>query len=81
MELAEMKSLMVTIVNNQNMNHDQINQPTNMTDAGESRGGKSKEHTSSGKSVLHFRHFKASLSNQTLCQMDKWFIELSLSTG
>jgi hypothetical protein len=42
---------------------------------------KSKEDTSCGRSGIHFGHFQASCSNSRLCDLDRWFVEVSLSTG
>jgi Reverse transcriptase (RNA-dependent DNA polymerase) len=40
-----------------------------------------REFTSSGKSTLHFGHFKASCSHNDTMELDRMFSEISLSTG
>jgi Reverse transcriptase (RNA-dependent DNA polymerase) len=45
------------------------------------RWQKSKEYTSSGLSGIHFGHFKASCQMSSLCNLDKWFIEVAIKTG
>jgi hypothetical protein len=42
---------------------------------------RSREFTSTGPSGLHFGHFIASCDDSTLCDFDRWFLELSLKTG
>jgi Reverse transcriptase (RNA-dependent DNA polymerase) len=44
-------------------------------------GKKSKEYTSSGRSGIHFGHFKAGCDDDEICNFDKWFLEISMSTG
>jgi hypothetical protein len=42
---------------------------------------RSKEHTSCGRSGVHFRHFQASCHNPKLCDLDRWFVETTMITG